>query len=123
MGYIYEGAHCNIAATGFADGRYGLFSDRNFQNILPIVGSVLVPVSLNSNVVFPTGEFVLVDYDLWTNGIKQEPLNQRAWVVQERLLAPRTLHFTYEQHTGSAANRPPARLILLVFLQGLTYRS
>lgn len=33
------------------------------------------------------------EYNLWKSDIDESPLLARAWVAQERLLAPRTLHF------------------------------
>lgn len=34
---------------------------------------------------------------MWKQQVADAPLNQRAWVVQERLLAPRVLHFGQQQ--------------------------
>ena len=35
--------------------------------------------------------------DLWEHSVELSPLNRRAWVLQERLLSPRTLHYTKTQ--------------------------
>ncbi|CAN9252486.1 unnamed protein product [Alternaria alternata] len=35
--------------------------------------------------------------DLWTEKLADEPLNQRCWILQERILSPRVLHFGHEQ--------------------------
>ena len=35
--------------------------------------------------------------DLWAHSVELSPLSKRAWVLQERLLAPRTLHYTKTQ--------------------------
>lgn len=32
--------------------------------------------------------------DLWAHSVELSPLSRRAWVLQERLLSPRTLHYT-----------------------------
>lgn len=37
------------------------------------------------------------DLSFWSKNIEDAPLNQRAWVLQERLLAPRILHFCKDQ--------------------------
>lgn len=39
------------------------------------------------------GRFYLWDSGLWNHSVRDSPLNRRAWVLQERLLAPRVLHF------------------------------
>lgn len=35
--------------------------------------------------------------DLWAHSVELSPLSRRAWVLQERLLSPRTLHYTKRQ--------------------------
>ena len=35
--------------------------------------------------------------DLWAHSVELSPLSKRAWVLQERLLSPRTLHYTKTQ--------------------------
>lgn len=35
--------------------------------------------------------------DLWARSVELSPLSRRAWVLQERLLSPRTLHYTNTQ--------------------------
>ncbi|OHE99932.1 hypothetical protein CORC01_04833 [Colletotrichum orchidophilum] len=39
----------------------------------------------------------LVDGDIWNDEVENTPLMQRAWVLQERFLAPRVLHFGQRQ--------------------------
>jgi hypothetical protein len=97
MGHIYEGATCNIAATGFSNGVDGLFADRIAEDLVSIHVLLPVALTLNDKIVFPGGNCSLVDYQLWSEGVEQGPLNSRAWVVQERLLAARTLHFGAKQ--------------------------
>jgi hypothetical protein len=43
------------------------------------------------------GTFYLIDEYLWERSIVQAPLMKRGWVLQERLLAPRVVHFGKEQ--------------------------
>ncbi|CAN9293828.1 unnamed protein product [Alternaria alternata] len=40
---------------------------------------------------------VVLHKDLWTEKLADEPLNQRCWILQERILSPRVLHFGHEQ--------------------------
>lgn len=86
MADVYHNSSCNIAAAGATDGSFGLFFNRD-------------PKELESSIVYPRwvtnprSPCVIVDlYSTVINYIKQ-PLFQRAWVVQERLLSSRTIHF------------------------------
>ncbi|KAF9468073.1 heterokaryon incompatibility protein-domain-containing protein [Collybia nuda] len=87
MGDIYRGSSCTIAALGATDADSGCFKSRNplcFQHCRFELdeGRVvhLVPVRAGGLPFRP-------DYG------QVEPLNERAWAVQERLLSPRTLHY------------------------------
>lgn len=40
---------------------------------------------------------VILDTSFWTNRVDRAPVNRRAWVLQERLLCPRVLHFCGDQ--------------------------
>ena len=48
------------------------------------------------NGALPEGEYCFVPQRVWSNGVSSAPLNRRAWVVQERLLARRVLHFGFQ---------------------------
>ncbi|EFX05665.1 tol-like protein [Grosmannia clavigera kw1407] len=53
--------------------------------------------------------------EMWGVGVESAPLNQRAWVLQERLLSPRQLHCSSQQlmwecHEASAAEAFPVKL-------------
>lgn len=90
MGDIYCGAHINIAATGSSDGEGGLFHNRNVLKVQPCLIQLCV-----DNV---QARFVVeADKAIERENIEQSPLLSRAWVLQERLLAPRVLHFAQEQ--------------------------
>jgi hypothetical protein len=104
MGNIYSHSYCNIAATGFSNGSNGLFVDREPLLLMPI------PLRLQNDIARPTGsasdkrqieihkgDYFLLDVDVFNTGVNHSPLNQRGWVVQERALSPRTLHFGSEQ--------------------------
>ncbi len=91
MGNIYRYSWCNIAASSASDGSYGLLStellNRNTFSIQPLI------VQLGTkNVVFYCN-----NENLWRNSIDRSPLRQRAWVVQEAVLSPRSLYFGKHQ--------------------------
>ncbi|KAK0646957.1 heterokaryon incompatibility protein-domain-containing protein [Cercophora newfieldiana] len=43
------------------------------------------------------GRCTLIDVSFWDTLVSQAPVNRRGWVLQERLLAPRVLHFCRDQ--------------------------
>jgi hypothetical protein len=91
MRHVYANSKCNIAATQASDCSRGLFSSR--------VPTDVHPPTLNIANVMEGGqvEYVIHDIDFWREHIEKSPLIERAWVLQERLLAPRTIHFAEKQ--------------------------
>jgi hypothetical protein len=100
MGDIYAGGLCNLAATAATaapDGRTGCFVNRN-----PVLArSCRVYIDEESYVrsckFERPGLYEFVDLDLWSNGILKAPLGRRGWVLQERFMARRALHFGENQ--------------------------
>lgn len=103
MGDIFRHAKCNIAASGYKDGKTSLFKERT---PLPLT---TFPLHLDRVLV---GDKETVGHDvrtqfkgIYVRGDKAEfydeitegPLNSRGWVAQERALSPATLHFTPKQ--------------------------
>lgn len=97
MGEVYKNATCNLAATGFSDGRNGLFATRNGKLLSPL------KVYVDWNGKSPLGDaqlrgqYYLLDGNLWEDNVSNAPLNRRAWVVQERILSPSIIHFGFKQ--------------------------
>ncbi|RDW77773.1 hypothetical protein BP6252_05826 [Coleophoma cylindrospora] len=85
MGDVYSQADCVLAATGSWDGDGGLFKTRD-----PVL---VAPVELEADWSSDQRTYSCIEDDFWETGVANAPLNQRGWVVQERMLAPRTLHF------------------------------
>jgi hypothetical protein len=91
MGEVYSQSYCNLAATYSSECDGGLFWDENPYSVCPIV---LTP-QLQPILAEPV---VLFDRNMWQMRIRtSSPLNNRGWVLQERLMALRTIHFTYDQ--------------------------
>lgn len=89
MHRVYMNSVCNICATGSTDSTQGLFRSREPDIFKPC--DVTIPWLNNG------GEFRIVDARTWAEEVTQAPLNKRAWVAQELLLAPRQLHFGASQ--------------------------
>ncbi|MCJ1456329.1 hypothetical protein MMC28_006690 [Mycoblastus sanguinarius] len=104
MADVYQGAYCNLAATGAVGGHGGLFHDRNVHFVQRcIVKANWLDSSLgksNKDVDWAgceKGLYELRSDGFWDSELLRAPLMQRAWVFQERLLAPRVLHFGARQ--------------------------
>ncbi|OAP59106.1 hypothetical protein AYL99_06404 [Fonsecaea erecta] len=95
MGEIYQNAFCTLAATAAADGTRGFFSDRDPRLVSPCTVPV-VPQKRGGGEKM-TRFFYCVDHDDWAKNVSRAPLNGRSWVLQERLLSPRVLHFGADQ--------------------------
>ncbi|KAI1880380.1 hypothetical protein JX265_002001 [Neoarthrinium moseri] len=83
MADVYGNAEINIAATSAKDGTVGCFFERS--------GLWRCQICPDPQ----TGE--LFDICPGLTGSREDPLGSRGWVVQERYLARRMLHFTDEQ--------------------------
>lgn len=108
MCQVYRNSYCNISATAAKDGLHGLYAERDPQYLWG------EEVSLNTEDMLreragskrkrdPQGlesliqRCSIVDPSLWDRKVDTAPVYTRAWVLQERLLAPRVLHFCEDQ--------------------------
>lgn len=89
MGDVYGGSNLNIAATSASDGTWGCFFDREDSWRMQILlGNTESSEGILHECCGP---------DMLEQAKENIPLLTRAWVVQERFLSPRTLHFTNKQ--------------------------
>ncbi|TGO24556.1 hypothetical protein BPAE_0100g00240 [Botrytis paeoniae] len=90
MSQVYGNTFCCIAASSATDGSKGLFSPRNsmVDDILRINLHRTKYPRLPSPV-----RITILNKEKWLQIIREAPLNQRGWVVQERALTKRTLQF------------------------------
>lgn len=92
---IYRCSQLNLSATS---GESGLIFPRNPKSVLPILcgKSPTEPrTSKTGKTSEAAEEIIMVSAGPWETFVDRGPLNSRAWVVQERLLAPRVLHCCY----------------------------
>jgi len=94
MADVYGNAHCSLAASHNVDSNGGL-SPRITGGCRGRPVSVRFPAT--SGWDLPHCDLELVEHNFWNNRVEDAPLNTRGWVVQERILAPRTIHFTFDQ--------------------------
>lgn len=89
MGSIFQHATCNIAAIEAIEEGQGCFFDRPTQ--------LVAPLRISDSDGDPLHDvYVTCDNKVYED-IIEAPLHKRGWVFQERLLAPRTLHFGKKQ--------------------------
>ncbi|KAL8868500.1 MAG: hypothetical protein Q9198_008156, partial [Flavoplaca austrocitrina] len=90
MHRVYEHAFCNLSATGGEDSSVGLYHPRRTDSLCH------VEVDLTFSILDPQASptrYAMLDYLYWEKELSKSPLHYRGWVVQERLLARRVLHF------------------------------
>jgi len=90
---VYERSCLALAATSAHNAAYGLFTQKD-QGVLHMAGETTsgVPTSVKTWTEFTHAELSGHDTD-W----ERWPLPKRAWVLQERLLAPRVVRFASEE--------------------------
>ncbi|KAK5997943.1 Cyclic AMP receptor-like A-like protein [Cladobotryum mycophilum] len=89
MGSVYSGAACTIASTGSPTSSGGCFHERNANSLEPCKVGVSSPHDLSPEWIYARRDDVF-DYE---RSVDLAPLNTRGWVMQERLLSRRILHF------------------------------
>jgi hypothetical protein len=113
---IYRNSFCNLSATAAADSEKGLFFQREPRelweddvnlNVEGIPGKAQPwqdlpdPLSLSVGAIHGETEKQriercrILDVSFWERHVDDAPVNRRGWVLQERLMAPRVLHFCH----------------------------
>jgi hypothetical protein len=87
MADVYMNSFLNISATSASSSQDGLSSSYELHP------RVLNTGWLNGR----AGKYRLIDPDFWQERVADAPVNTRGWVLQERVLAPRVLHFGFDQ--------------------------
>ena len=86
MSDVYTNSICNLSALHARDDSDGMFSTRKPDENFPIVTAL-------TSAKRPQRILHIEPHEYWDEQISRKELNRRGWVVQERLLAPRILHF------------------------------
>jgi hypothetical protein len=111
MGKVYRHAWFNVSADSATDSNTGCFSTRPLSHLAPFRiperRYMSQPSVLPASVVFEVGIF--------QHNVSNAPLNKRGWVLQERVLAPRVIHYCareifWECHELHACERFPTGL-------------
>lgn len=91
MGKIYSTTYLNISATSAENKGEGCYRDRDPVNVASF------SVALIRSPPGTISWYTIVRKEGWLNMVDKAPLNQRGWVLQERILSPRVLHFSVDQ--------------------------
>ncbi|KAK7752392.1 hypothetical protein SLS62_005730 [Diatrype stigma] len=95
MNEVYRNGFLNIAALGAGDDDAGCFFDRDPREVAPTIFGLQCRDAAGAK---PEPHiFNLERRWSWRLTLDSEPLVRRAWFLQERLLAPRTLMFGRKQ--------------------------
>ncbi|KAL8373083.1 hypothetical protein RB599_000342 [Gaeumannomyces hyphopodioides] len=89
MEKVYSHTFCNISALQAPDSHHSLFSTRNL--CLGGLGAIETPYKGQRTT------FLIQDSEYWENEVENTLLHTRGWVLQERVLSPRVLHFGRRQ--------------------------
>ncbi|RSL59713.1 hypothetical protein CEP54_007169 [Fusarium duplospermum] len=89
---VYSNSFCNISAADAPDPSHSIFNHRELRTLLPHV-----VVRSGKDTTETLENFILSDYEFWEQEVSNSLVNKRAWVLQERFLAPRILHFGKRQ--------------------------
>lgn len=90
MCYIYANSTLTFAATAASESDCGLNCNRNYLEVAPCrIQASWANEERYNLVCYETGG--------WQRHVEGPDLHDRGWVVQERLLSPRTIHFAADQ--------------------------
>ncbi|EPE30962.1 heterokaryon incompatibility protein [Glarea lozoyensis ATCC 20868] len=91
MHKVYSAAYCNISAAAASESFHGLFVSRDPALLI----CPTIKLSLGEH--RPKEDYLISDVNFWDTEVSRAPINARGWVLQERILANRVLHFGERQ--------------------------
>ncbi|KAF1959260.1 HET-domain-containing protein [Byssothecium circinans] len=92
MHLVYRNSYCNIAIVDSFDSTGGAFRERDPGDVAAVRYKPQEESSM-----FGLRKWGVIAGDLWERELLQTELYVRGWVFQERMLAPRILHFANRQ--------------------------
>jgi hypothetical protein len=93
MHLVYRNSACNFSAGWSVEQNTGLFSPRDPSQADQLAVTLSVRETENGEAACRPYLLSNPGASFWANEVASAPLNARGWVVQERFLSPRVLHF------------------------------
>ncbi|RDW71521.1 hypothetical protein BP6252_08084 [Coleophoma cylindrospora] len=113
MASVYHNSFINLSATSASDSSFGLFAPHHPPNTVQVAH----PTSSKN---YKIETYSVIESDAYERRIEKGIVNTRAWVLQERYISARNLHFCKDQIAwecdtcdaleGCAAHLKPAKL-------------
>ena len=99
MHAVCSNSYCSFSATWAKNGTQGLFRQLKTTalSLEPISVSWAAPTSIKEVKHVRQCIAFELESQRWQDNVTLSPVNRRAWVLQERLLSPRVLHFCQGQ--------------------------
>jgi hypothetical protein len=97
VGMVYMNSVLTIAATSAADSTVGCFFTRNPHLVRPSRVQLDWVVEFHPPKIERKSYYLVNAGPTWEDSVDEARLNRRGWVVQERVLSPRILHFHHLQ--------------------------
>ena len=91
---VYRGSTINIAASASVNCDGGLFRQRNPLSVTPCILDISYKQKSGARLGEGGPYALMCEIACDRDPLVNEPLSRRAWTVQERILAPRTVYFT-----------------------------
>ena len=91
---VYRGSTINIAASASVNCDGGLFRQRDPLSVTPCILDVSNTQKAGARLAEGGSYALFCEIACDRDPLVDEPLSRRAWTVQERILAPRTVYFT-----------------------------
>jgi hypothetical protein len=125
MDKVYKNSACNFSADWGSE-TSGLISVREAREFDQLV--IRIGVKETRHGEAKRGCYRLFDRAFWDREVTKAPLNSRGWVLQERLLSPRILHFGrqevfFECCESSLSEHFPDRMPPLGYHKSMRFKS
>jgi hypothetical protein len=120
MAEVYQNAYCTISAAGANGANDGLFFERDVSSVLPLKAHTDRRTGLGRT---RRHHFYFYDNAAWQRFFSDSPLSSRGWILQERILSPRIIHFGRQQLLWECLSHGACESFPLGFPRNMTGRG
>lgn len=94
MDKVYTHSHVNLSALTADNTESSMFQPRD---ALSFNGMVTASIAQKLGLSKSPRRYRVINADMWNQNVTRSHINKRAWILQERVLSPRILHFGHGQ--------------------------